>query len=336
MIFVGGLAFSSSSEGYEDLRILLEHPTLVSATNCFKSIPERKISFCASTSERHSSLRHVYVFQREYATVNPSLVELVGTDEATTCVGLVVRNRKSGFTSVGHLDSPGLVDSGLSQMLSSVTHEDVKAELDVHLIGGYEDAPYEHSGTNSERSDGYSWGLCPQIIEALQDSATIFHLQTLCLLRHNTQYSDGVALPIIRGFVVEPATGTMAPAIFDSSSRCPDEVLRRVRITVSSEDVNWTGKLLETYDTDHDRFQIAPVSWHQEWKFTASLLLQHSDSQMLIRWSTSPYAEAPDFVKSMRMTFSYLVRYPDWQTSFPKRQPRVFKRIDNGGWEQCQ
>ena len=51
------------------------------------------------------------------------------------------------------------------------------------------------------------------------------------------------------------------PARFDQSSRCPDEIVRRVRVTVSHEDFNWKGKLLDTYDTSSDTFLIAPCSW---------------------------------------------------------------------------
>ena len=94
-----------------------------------------------------------------------SFKKLVGTDEATTCVGLAIRNRTSGMyeyikfedknlwncvklqylflkfqlsvsfsnlrTSVAHMDSPKVVDIGLTQMLALVVNQDSKAELDV-------------------------------------------------------------------------------------------------------------------------------------------------------------------------------------------------------------
>lgn len=52
------------------------------------------------------------------------------------------------------------------------------------------------------------------------------------------------------------------PASFDRSSREPDEIVRRVRLTVCSEDPKWKRKLLETYDTSCDRFEIAPFTWY--------------------------------------------------------------------------
>ncbi|KAK3224036.1 hypothetical protein Dsin_011061 [Dipteronia sinensis] len=112
----------------------MEHPILVSASQSFKCMQERKVSALDD-----SDSKYVYVFQREYATVDSALVHYVGTDEATTCVGLVIRNRRNGMTSVAHLDSPTIVDIGLAQMLSLVVHNGFDAELDVHLIGGFDD-----------------------------------------------------------------------------------------------------------------------------------------------------------------------------------------------------
>jgi protein N-terminal asparagine amidohydrolase len=65
----------------------------------------------------------------------------------------------------------------------------------------------------------------------------------------------------IHHFQVETATGTVIPACFDRSSRCPDEIVRRIRVSASYEDTSWNGKLLATYDTATDCFKIAPCSW---------------------------------------------------------------------------
>ncbi|KAE8672918.1 hypothetical protein F3Y22_tig00111833pilonHSYRG00005 [Hibiscus syriacus] len=53
------------------LAALLGHPIPVSATRSFKSIEERKVSKLPNSS---SNPKYVYLFQREYATVDPSLV----------------------------------------------------------------------------------------------------------------------------------------------------------------------------------------------------------------------------------------------------------------------
>ncbi|XP_019054333.1 PREDICTED: protein N-terminal asparagine amidohydrolase isoform X2 [Nelumbo nucifera] len=351
MIFVGGsplFSSSSSSQGSENLQALLEHPVLISATDSFKAIPERKISVPEGSGlEGSTQIKHVYIFQREYATVDPALVELVGTDEATTCVGLVIRNQKTGMTSVAHMDSPEIVDFGLAQMLSLVADPRLDAELDVHLIGGYEDTSCEHcSGISvSDRHiepEGYSFPLCSKIVEVLHKRQEIFHIQTLCILGHNTRRdSDGNTYPIFNGFVflftsqVETSTGSVKPATFDRSSRCPDEIVRRIRVTVSCGDPSWNGKLLETYDTHIDRFQIAPCSWVPYWRRHAFILQKLSDPEILLKCSTSPYAEGPDFVDNERRVFDYLIQHPNWKDTFPMRKPRIFHRSADGGWIKC-
>lgn len=291
-----------------------------------------------AAADRSPPGKHVFVFQREYATVDPALVQMIGTDEATTCVGLVIRNRETGMTSVGHLDFEGIVEMGIVQMLSLVVDREMDSKLDVHLIGSFEDAPSEESndatGSDSpEYQDGYSLPLCAKIIEALQNSQETFHLQTICVLGHNTKRdSYGNPCPIISGFMVDTSSGSIMPASFNIRSRCPDEIVRRIRITVSSGDPTWKGKLLETYDTRHDRFQIAPCSWSSNWAQIAYSLQQLSDSDILFQCSTSPFAEGPDFVDNDRRKWSYMIKYPDWRRTFSGRKPRIFERTAEGGW----
>lgn len=137
MIFVDGLTFpTDSSQERGALVTLLEHPKLVSASNSFEAMQEVKLS---ASKEYALQGRWVYVFQREFATVDPALIDFIGTDEATTCVGLVIRNQRNGMTSVAHMDSTKVVDIGLAQMLSIVVDKNFDDDLDVHLIGGFED-----------------------------------------------------------------------------------------------------------------------------------------------------------------------------------------------------
>ncbi|CAE6049169.1 unnamed protein product [Arabidopsis arenosa] len=123
----------TSPVGSRLLLDVMSHPVIMSASDSFKNLEELNVSFGERDSESSTKDRYVYVFQREFAVVNPALVDFVGTDEATTCVGLVIRNRKSGMTSIAHMDSPEIVDLGLSQMLS-LALEDDDAELDVHYL----------------------------------------------------------------------------------------------------------------------------------------------------------------------------------------------------------
>ncbi|KAH9302332.1 hypothetical protein KI387_013915, partial [Taxus chinensis] len=315
--------------GHQLVLNLLQHPSLTAKTNAFKSLSETIIKLPidpTSVGSESSSVKFVYVFQREYATVNPSYVELVGTDEATTCVGLVISNRTTRMTSVAHFDSEERVKWGFLQMLSGVVCTEKDAVLDVHLIGGFDDTRERffnkvfknenivvkntHSSVSTLTThqyneklvlDGYSWPLCLRIVEALQGMHHHFHLQTFCILNHNTSAGPkGLVCPIVRGFVVNTVTGNIMPASFDRSARCPDEVVRRIRVSFSFEDPTWKGRLLETYDTQSDRFVIAPCKWSPTWKYYAAKLLKLSDSELLLQTSTSPDVENPDFADAER------------------------------------
>ncbi|KAF1866331.1 hypothetical protein Lal_00024338 [Lupinus albus] len=312
--------------GEDILLALLENPVLLSASSSFKANPEKKFSVFDESNPERSKV--VYVFQREYATVNPEFVDFVGTDEATTCVGLVIRNRRNGMTSVAHMDSPEIVETGISQMLSLLVDDSTEIELD-----------HENGSTVSESHtdlDGYSFPLCTKIVQTLWTREEKFHIKTICVLGHNTRRDlDGITFPLFNGFVVDTATGILVPASFDRSSRCPDEIIRRIRVSTSYEDANWNGKLLETYDTGTDRFKIAPCRWTLR-QYQIALSLQHySDSEILSICSTSPSAEAPDFVDSLRRKWNYMIEHPHWKETFPKNQPRVFERGSDGRWRRC-
>ncbi|KAL9231393.1 hypothetical protein vseg_006627 [Gypsophila vaccaria] len=338
MIFVGGVLFQndSSDEGSSDLVGLLEHPALVSASLSLKATPEKKFSTSEASSEELTKSKLVYLFQREYATVDPTIVDWIGTDEATTCVGIAIRNRDNGITSVAHMDSPKIVEVGLSQMLSKLAAHKLDAEIDVHLIGGYEDTPpMLASQTRSRRKveEGYSLPLCANIIEVLGKSPLKFHIQTLSVLGHNTRRDgEGIAYPIFTGLAIETMTGAITPAIFDETTRCPDEIVRRIRLSASFDDPRCKGRLLDTYDTETDRFIIAPCPWNTRMVRMASYMQQFTDSEILHTCSTSPYAEAPDFVYNQRRQWDYLIRNSDWKVVYRMGQPRVFKRDANGKW----
>lgn len=78
MIFVGGIPFltdPSSSQDSDALVVLMEHPILVSASDSFNAISKRKFSVSEESNLEKSTSKCVYVFQREYATVDPALVD---------------------------------------------------------------------------------------------------------------------------------------------------------------------------------------------------------------------------------------------------------------------
>lgn len=238
------------------------------------------------------------------------------------------------------MDSPDVVDIGVAQMLAFVINQSSDAMLDVHLIGGFDDALPEHVNGITEshgKLEGHSFPLCKKIVESLAKSNMKFQIHTLHVLGHNTRRdSEANAYPIFTGFLVETASGSIVPATFDTTTRCPDEVVRRIRVTASFEEPGWNGRLLETYDTQTDQFVIAPCTWSMR-KIHIALMLQNwSDQEILVTCSTSPSAEAPDFVDNQRRQWDYLIQHPDWSETFPFKKPRIFRRMEDKNWVRHQ
>lgn len=64
-------------QGRDILAAVMEHPALVSASNLFKAIPERRFSVPEESGpDKLPPSKWVYLFQREYATVDPALVDV--------------------------------------------------------------------------------------------------------------------------------------------------------------------------------------------------------------------------------------------------------------------
>lgn len=58
---------------------------------------------------------------------------------------------------------------------------------------------------------------------------------------------------------VETSNGRVVPGSFDASTRCPDEIIRRIRLGASFGP--GPPRLLDTYQTQTDQFLIPPFSW---------------------------------------------------------------------------
>lgn len=65
--------FLQGGSGKELVAALAGYPSLRDVADQLKALPERRIS-----AEEDGARRHVYLFQREYATVDPARVEVRG------------------------------------------------------------------------------------------------------------------------------------------------------------------------------------------------------------------------------------------------------------------
>ena len=101
--------------------------------------------------------RCLYVGQREVGVAGPEdSLELLGSEDATTCHIVILREVESGVTGVGHLDSeePGqllALERAVRDRagVRSVTRQLDTMEYTVSLLGGYKD----ENGTSEEITD---------------------------------------------------------------------------------------------------------------------------------------------------------------------------------------
>ncbi|KAG6552649.1 hypothetical protein Mapa_005596 [Marchantia paleacea] len=330
------------------LRKLLEHPRVVESAKKLRAAkvvviqpptPSGNSDVEPSEETHPADSRFVYVFQKEYATVDPATVQLVGTDEVTTCIGLAIWNPATGMTSVGHFDRAEYAAKGVEQVIAShgVSNPTV---FQVHLVGGYDETRdlYESEFRDSqgdELQSRYSLPLSLKIIQTLQKSKHMFEMGYLCILQHNTiMGSNEYACPAVRGLVVETKTGVVRPASFQGGARGPDATVRLVCTTTVTSDPSWDTSLLSPYQTLSDSYIIKPSKWSRVYETYAPYMLSLNDEEFLQTFSTSPYAEGPDFLGNCRRVFNYMLKSPDWRQTFPNGKPRVFTRAEEGGWVQ--
>ncbi|RAL39344.1 hypothetical protein DM860_002877 [Cuscuta australis] len=328
----------SQPEVREILLSLIHHPRLESIASSYNSLWMGIMSLSRDSSFLVTrEIRCVYVGQKEYATVDPSLVDVVGTDGQGTCVGLVIRNPRNGMISVAHIDVRKVVEIGLTQMLSCLVDQDDENDdvLDVHIINGYNTARREDS---DNKFSGLSFFICLKIIEVLCKSTRRFNIQTLHILNRNTIYDqDGNASAKFNGFLVETGTGSIFPTKFHETTKCPDAFIRNsVRLKVALNCPDWDGnRLLETYDTRSDKFCITPYAWDKSFVEYCEAYQKKSDREICNILYTVPVNENPSIAEFGRGKYAYFIKHPDWKEIFPGGQPRIFVRTVDGAWRRA-
>lgn len=85
----------------------------------------------------------LYVGQREMAAVgtHDKNVSIIGSDDVTTCIIVVVRHSGSGAVALAHFDGNGM-DEAVSIMVSRVQNLALgypEGRLELQMIGGYKD-----------------------------------------------------------------------------------------------------------------------------------------------------------------------------------------------------
>lgn len=243
----------------------------------------------------------VHAMESACLSAEDPTVNMIAIDEMTTCSLLILRHTGSRATGAGHFDGND-TENGVKDIINGVfeltrdwirrnnlsqTEVDRRYRFEAHLIGGFEDARC------------ISVDVLLQLFEHLQNSTSNLHLKTACIYESNTYYKDGIPLPCITGIICDVRTGTMSPASF--SFKGPLEEIRRLRFCMKPPMI-----MFNIYSSRSKILEIEPYDWTLT-NDTIHQLLGLNTNSFLHFWSTSPLAEKPDFVPSLKTALKFFL-----------------------------
>ena len=239
-------------------------------SKCSREFADKKVK----TVARNENC--LYVGQREMAICSKDDdIDIIGSEDATTCHIIIVRDVVSNTTALAHLDTPEDHQFlELEQTLVSRISSD-KLELEVYLVGGFDD----DRGTSQE--------ISKSVFSLMMASDVSYELKLACIGPINTVLRDGTTWPIHYGVAVDLKSGALSPATFECHG--PDPDIRSL----------WCEEGLHNlYDNQSGHIIIQQFEY-SVWRYP-DRWLQQSDETILKYCSTSPTVEPPSFCDNMR------------------------------------
>ncbi|XP_050505315.1 protein N-terminal asparagine amidohydrolase-like [Diabrotica virgifera virgifera] len=258
----------------------------------------------------------LYVLQREFAAVNQhdKNVTILGSDDATTCILVILRHSGSGAVALAHFDGLGTHEAA-SAMVEKIQELAVGysgGRIELQLVGGFSDRL------------GYSEELFYNIMDAFHKQLVEIDLTLACIGQLNTTIVNGIPAPIIYGVGVNMRTNEIFPASFPQKG--PEEYLRTARHLFGSENC----EIINIYDCILGQLKIGPFNYKP--LRGANLWLEQNDDFILQQLSTSPEVEPPHFVSNVRGTVKYIQENPfPAVTVFRNNRPLYYRRDEDSG-----
>ncbi|XP_022830371.1 protein N-terminal asparagine amidohydrolase isoform X1 [Spodoptera litura] len=259
----------------------------------------------------------LYVGQRELAAVVPhdKNVNIIGSDDATSCIIVVIRHSGSGAVALAHLDGSGTAEAATA-MVSRVQQLAVgypEGRLELQLVGGFTD-PHR-----------YSDELFANIMLSFHRLSVEIDLTLACCCELNTALGGGSAAPLVTGVGVDIRAGDLFPATFPDKG--PELPLRGARTITSGPH---SGQVLDIYDNTVGLLRIGPFNY--EPLRGVDLWLEQSDDFILQHLSTTPAVEPPHFVHNIRVTLKFIQQHPfPAVTVFPDNRSHYYRRDEQSG-----
>ncbi|XP_045464482.1 protein N-terminal asparagine amidohydrolase isoform X1 [Harmonia axyridis] len=255
----------------------------------------------------------LYVAQREYAATVPldKNVTILGTDDVTSCMIVVVRHSGSGAVALAHLDGSG-TDEAVCAMVQRVQELAIgypDGRIELQLIGAYSSRPYGEK-------------LFYSVMNSFHKQLVEIDLTLACVGELNTTMRGGIPWPIIYGIGLNIKTGDIFPATFPDKG--PDLSLRMARYLTGVTQVS------DIYDYNLGLLRIGPFNYQP--LRGVDLWLEQSDEFILQHLSDSPEVEPPHIVMQLRATLKYIQdnQFPAI-TVFRDNKPHYFRRDEQSG-----
>ncbi|MBN3302026.1 protein N-terminal asparagine amidohydrolase [Amia ocellicauda] len=262
----------------------------------------------------HCKSQHLlYVFQREYATVDLAhgVVKTIGTDQATTCHMIVLHCPSTGIVSLAHIDGTkvpvgvkGMIDDIKTLMPSFPT-------LDLYMVGGFHD----ERRISSENS--------MMLLREFMKQDIDINLQLACVSELNDVVKEENHWPKVYGIGVQlqGLSISVYPAKFPT--RLPETNLRGARLSMDRT-------MRRVYDQTKGVLTLGPYTWFANILKSEDASRNLTDGEIRRKFSTSPLVEEPEFPQMLRDSYKYLA--DNVMLTSTGKMPLVYEMNGNGDW----
>ena len=267
--------------------------------------------------------RVLYVFQREFATINPkqknSSFKWISSDDATTCHIVVIIEEYTRSISLGHFDGCDM-SNGLKMMMSSLVEivklsetkdSDVSENCSMYIFGGFND------------SEKHSEKLFRKIIKYAMQSKYRICLKLAPAWLLNSELRGDKNVPIIFGVAVNITTAEIV--IAENRSPGPDIALREARILLGEN-----LKMINIYDSKNGLVYLKPFQY--KISMYSTYLLRLPDEKFLEYMSTSPHCEPEHFVRRSKEAITFTLENPNPYENVFNGKMRMYELNKNNEW----
>jgi len=286
--------------------------------NSDKLLQENASKFFKESKDEIGAIKCLYVGQREYATIKSidTQIDIVGSDDATTCHIVLIVDQSNQNCSLCHFDGSDMLE-GLQSLINSLkslneTSSTNSSNFDLYIVGGFID--------NRHISNDVTLNLFKLFINSSEN----FYLKLCIVSEQNDIIKNGIHYPIAYGFGYNIKTKNifMCNKFIDKG---PDLEVRSARHFSSNGNMN-------IYDSLNSRLVIGPFDY--EPISQVKLLARLPDSVLLKYFSTSPDQEPPEFINNLKKTFCIMIEHPEPLISyFRNMKSFVYCKNDNGSWD---